>query len=313
MTDLKYTIYQVTDPFSAGAIEHLGSKRKGWFTYKLQGKDIRVLFKQGVAGSGENWAEKVAGELAGSLDLPHAIYELAYLNLNENEPGVISPNFLRVGEELKLGNELIEGFDKNQKFKNIKHTLTAMLNAMEQYKVQVSRQIINQQRFVTKATDLFIGYLCFYAWIGNTDLHAENWGIINKIDVSGKEINILAPTFDHASSLGRNETDQRRKERLTTTNQDRTVLKYVQSAITPIYSQTGNRLSSIDLIQECRQYDPHITDHWITQIIKITEEEQTINRIFNLMPTTFMSDLAKEFAKAFLQASSRQLRRLQRD
>ena len=91
----KYFIYNLKDTCSSGAVEHLGSKRKGWLTYKLQGQAARILFKQGRVGSGENWAEKVTCELAQLLNLPHAIYELAYLSLSEDKFCVISPNFLK--------------------------------------------------------------------------------------------------------------------------------------------------------------------------------------------------------------------------
>lgn len=54
--------------------------------------------------------------------------------------------------------------------------------------------------------------MCFDAWIANTDRHAENWGIIAK----SNNINVLAPTFDQASSLGRNESDENRIKRMQT-------------------------------------------------------------------------------------------------
>ena len=302
----KYVIYNVSDALSSGAVEYLGSKRKGWFTYKFKGKDTRILFKQGRSGSGENWAEKVAAELARLLGLPHAIYELAYLS--KDDPCVISPNFLEAGEELKLGNELIEGFDKDQRFKNTKHTLDAILNAMHQNSVQLP-QTLKQNPAITKANDLIIGYLCLDAWIGNTDRHAENWGII----IKNNKINVLAPTFDHASSLGRNEPDARRTERLTTKDTGRNVQKYVHGAMVPVYDQGGHQLNTISLIKECRKYDPHVTDHWIEKIIQITNEDQKIKEVLSRMPEEFISEPAKAFAMAILQESTGQLRRLQND
>lgn len=42
--------------------------------------------------------------------------------------------------------------------------------------------------------------------IGNVDRHHENWGILRK-RVDGEWYGRLAPTFDHASSLGRELVD----------------------------------------------------------------------------------------------------------
>jgi hypothetical protein len=56
------------DPAKAESLEQLGTKRKFWFTDD-QGR--RVLFKAEERGTGEDWAEKLACELAGLLGLPH--------------------------------------------------------------------------------------------------------------------------------------------------------------------------------------------------------------------------------------------------
>lgn len=57
---------------------------------------------------GEDWAEKIACELAELLDLPHAKYELA----TYHGKGGISYNFIsdNNGEYLILGNELLQPF-----------------------------------------------------------------------------------------------------------------------------------------------------------------------------------------------------------
>jgi hypothetical protein len=42
------------------------------------------------------------------------------------------------------------------------------------------------------------------AWIGNGDRHHLNWGLVrNKLTPNIIETIHLAPTYDHASSLGR--------------------------------------------------------------------------------------------------------------
>jgi hypothetical protein len=67
---------------------------------------------------------------------------------------------------------------------------------------------------IQKAVEVFVGYLLLNAWIGNGEIHHENWGVVrNKAVLNTSETAHLAsttsetvhlvPTYDHASSLGR--------------------------------------------------------------------------------------------------------------
>jgi len=305
----KYPVYDVSGQLSSGAVEYLGSKYKGWVTLKLDDKKLRVLFKQGRPGTGENWAEKVTCELAQLLGLPHALYDLAKL---EDTLCVISPNFLVDGDELRLGNELIEGFDKDQKFKNSAHTLDAIFKALRDNKVQLL-EASKQKSPIREASDLFIGYLCFDAWIGNTDRHAENWGIVTKYRMTNQIINVLAPTFDHASSLGRNESDKKRIERLQTKDEGFNVTAYVKRAPIPIYDNKGQALNTISLIQACKQYSPQATHFWVNKITKVMGNNEKIKEIFDRIPNDFITTPAKDFAMAILNNNAERLRELQND
>lgn len=297
----KYIVYDVSDALSSGAVEYMGGKPKGWLTFNLDGKDLRVLFKEGRPGTGENWAEKVACELAELLELPQATYELAYLD--KDRPCVISPSFLNVGEELVLGNQLIEGFDKNQKYKNTKHTLKEILTALDKNAVQLPWKTLRQDLYVNTAKDLFIGYLCFDAWIANTDRHAENWGMI----IKPEQVNVLAHTFDHASSLGRNESDQRRKTRMVTKDTGFNVRAYVQKAMTATYDENGRLLSNMDLIKSCKELAPEATNFWIKRIDDIMNAGNTVRKIVDQIPDDFISDPSRDFIMAILNTSAAML------
>jgi hypothetical protein len=302
----KYPVYDVSNELSSGAVEYLGSKYKGWITLKLEDKEFRVLFKQGRPGTGENWAEKVTCELAKLLGLPHALYDLA--KLGKNELCVISRNFLVDGDELRLGNELIEGFDKTQKFKNSAHTLGTIFNALAQNKVQLF-ETSKQEAMIKNVSDLFIGYLCFDVWIGNTDRHAENWGVI----IKANNTNILAPTFDHASSLGRNESDARRIKRLQTKDKGFNVKAYAQRAEMPIYNEKGYALNMTSLIQGCKNCSLQTTHFWLNKIMKIMNNAQEIQMILDKIPDEFITKPAKDFAMAILYENAKRLRELQND
>lgn len=83
-------------------IEQLGSKPKFWVTRD----DGRWLFKEARPNTGEDWAEKVAAELARLLAVEAAQVELAtYVERR----GCISKNFIArdTGEALIHGNEIL--------------------------------------------------------------------------------------------------------------------------------------------------------------------------------------------------------------
>jgi hypothetical protein len=101
-------------------IEQLGSKPKFWVV--LDGK--RWLFKEVRPGTGEDWAEKVAAELADRLCIQAAAVELAQY---EERRGCVSRSFVDVsaGQALVHGNEVLSlrvtGYDKEKVFRQPPH------------------------------------------------------------------------------------------------------------------------------------------------------------------------------------------------
>lgn len=192
------------------APEEMGSKRKGWV--RIPGDDESWLFKYsrlsaGVV-TGEAWAEKVGAELAGLLGLPHARVELATL---AGDLGCISRRFDELaqrGTELVHGNDLlagmVTGYEKDKARKQSEHTLDNILTA-------VSRVITDAGRQNESMTNL-AGYVVLDALILKTDRHHENWALLRTIEADGAVLHRIAPTFDHASSLARNEPSERVSE-----------------------------------------------------------------------------------------------------
>ena len=90
------------DPDSLVGDEQLGSKSKFWFAHD----DQLWLFKQAREQTGEDWAEKVAAEVASSVHVSAARVELAeYLGRR----GSASRSFVAVDESLVHGNEILAG------------------------------------------------------------------------------------------------------------------------------------------------------------------------------------------------------------
>tara|TARA_R110002110_G_scaffold383245_4_gene594639 strand:+ start:449 stop:1375 length:927 start_codon:yes stop_codon:yes gene_type:complete len=304
-----YTIYDLNKALSSATDESGGTKAKEWITFDFNGcVELRILYKMGRKGTGENWAEKVTCELAELINLPHAKYEFGCLDTEGHEDEkycVITPKFQRDDEELFLGNLLIKGFDRGQRFRNNTYTLRAILasiNGCDRFPWKG-----HDHKVIRTAQDLLIGYLCFDGWVCNTDRHDENWGIIVNEKLGLKT---LAPTFDHASSLGRNENDEKRVKRMNSTDKGFNVEGYVKKAITPIYNENEQRLNAIDVVKECLNINEDATVFWIKRIIDTMSNEVKIKNIFDCIPNELISNPAKKFALEILKETKNSLKGL---
>lgn len=295
-----FKIYTINED-QVGSYEQLGTKPKFWF----QNDDNKsYLFKESRQGSGEHWAEKVACELCGLLDLPHAKYELAMF---DGKKGTICPNFVPDGAQLIHGNQLLQNRKKNKsvtKFYHVKeHKLNLVLRTILLSRAKPPIEWEDTSR-IRRGIDIFVGYLMLDAWIANQDRHHENWGLIY---TKNKEIH-LAPTFDHASSLGRNESDKRRKHKLTHKGRDGRPLicSYVERAYSAFYSsKDSKRLSTMKAFEGSARRNPVAGNFWINRLQSISDRD--IKRIFESIPKTEISKAAVEFAMEMLRLNSNKL------
>lgn len=238
-----YSIIEVPEN-AAELTEQLGTKPKFWFS-RSDGSDW--LFKEGRPSTGEDWAEKVACELCGLIGLPHADYDLA---LWRGRRGVVSPSFVPPDGRLDHGNELIaqavEDYPKKQFFRVSEHTLDLVLDLVGEDVVKTPRGFAETPKLRTGG-DVFVGYLMLDAWISNQDRHHQNWGLVRMYGST-----LLAPSYDHASSLGRNESDEERRARLDTRDAGRSVEAYVRRAYSAFYGAHGDSkpLRTLDLVPQ---------------------------------------------------------------
>ncbi len=185
--------------------EQLGSKPKFWVLLD----DKRWLFKEARLNTGEDWAEKVAAEVAKAIGVRAASVELADY---AGRRGCISLNFVdvRAGQALVHGNEILAlrvlGYDKGKTFRQSDHTLENIEGAIH--------ALVPTNQADDMLTEL-AGYLVLDALIGNTDRHHENWGLVLQFEAAPRSLSLhVAPSFDHASSLGRELRDDRRAQLL---------------------------------------------------------------------------------------------------
>jgi hypothetical protein len=206
------------------------------------------------------WSEKIAAELASKIDLPTVRYELAIDE--ENNRGVISPDFMNIGETELEGSDLL-----NQIYGrgNYLYTLDESVNSIISNNIQLPTNW-NNPSDINNAVDLFVGYLLFDSWINNTDRHDENWGI--KIYPDGRKE--LLPNFDCGISLGvRVSANDIEANRIN-------VSRYSLIAKSMLFQQQGRSIDNVsfpDLTRQLLDRYPVATKYWSGQIAAISPNE----------------------------------------
>ena len=276
--------------------EEMGGKTKFW--YGKPDDNTNWLFKYPRPNTGEHWAEKIAAEVAAVIGTTHAKVELAQF---QGERGSVTESFALEGRELFHGNELleitIEDYDPTAKFHHSHHTLKNIWLALE--------RIFERPETAENAKLLFAEYLVLDAIIGNTDRHHENWGILRR-RVGDEGRGFIAPSYDHASSLGRELRDERR-DRLMAENR---VGDYAEKGRGAIYWSEDGRHgpSPLELVRRAIHAYPYIFQPAILKLEKF--DMGSLSKIVNRVSTDWMTPSASTFAIALMNYNCEQLRRL---
>ena len=256
------------------------------------------LFKYPRQDTGEHWAEKIAAEVAKLLGVPHAKVELAAFS---GERGSVTESFVRVGQELVHGNQLLEGvvhsYDPAKEFHQSSHTLANIWQVMD--------RVFEEPAAARRAKLRIAACLVLDALIGNTDRHHENWGILRK-RVGKSWLGLVAPSFDHASSLGRELLDESRDRRLA---EDR-VGDYAEKGRGAIYwSDDGRRgPSPLKLVRLATRHSPDIFRPALTKLERL--DKSSISDCVNGVPSDWMTPLTREFAIALMCYNRERLQEL---
>jgi len=135
-------------------------------------------------------------------------------------------------------------------------------------------------------------------WIGNGDRHHENWGFVSQ-KTENDAILYLAPTYDHASSLGRELSDQKRASR--------SIEAYAQKCLSAFYRNIGDQkpLKTFDLFSDVANLYPDIIEIWLSYLENISTEQ--IDLIIQSFPPGQLSAKAAEFAKNILLFNQKRL------
>lgn len=297
-------IYEVPDDPPRRQEENLGSKAKFW----LLRDGEEWLFKQARDGSGEDWAEIVAAQCADQLGLPHAHYELATW---QGQRGVVSRKLHPEGTALVFGNQLLAEQDpgypasvESRFVRTTQHTLDAIAVALGGGRISLPVGW-TPRAGITSALDVFGGYLLLDAWIANTDRHHLNWGVIES---TGDHVRSLAPTYDHAASLGASLTDDERRKRLSSRDSLYAVAAYVsrrrvRSALFRRSSDT-HPLPPLEAFLEWRRLCP-AARAWSEALDAV--DDTTLAGEIAAVPESRMSAPARRFALEILRCNKRRI------
>lgn len=310
----KFPVIQVPDD-AEDAPEQMGTKFKFWY------RDLRkrpVLFKEARPGTGEDWAEKTAASLAELLGLPHAEYEFATWR---GKHGTVCRSFAPWKPKrgrMVHGNELLVAMVSeypqptigSRKFYRVsQHTLDRILHFVSADDLQLPIGWVPLPT-IRGPGEVFVGYLLLDAWIANQDRHHENWGwvVMKRERPKGQPwVAHLAPTYDHASSLGRNESDEVRRLRLATRDRGFTVEAYVEKARSAIYAKEGDKrpLTTFAAFAEAANWDRMAACVWLDRLAGI--EQGAMLSVFERIPKERISPVAIEFALKMLEINRKRL------
>ena len=277
--------------------EAMGSKEKFWYRNRDE-QDCDWLFKYPKEGTGQHWAEKVAAELAAVLHIRHAPVELAVF---QGRRGSATESFAREGRNLFHGNQILSGFvlgyDPSGTFRHSSHTLENIRTALERtFAYEHGRQ---------RAKLAMAEYLVFDALIANVDRHHENWGLLRK-KVDGEWQGFVAPTFDHASSLGREILEERRALLL----RENRVGKYVEKGRGGVFWSEEDKRgpSPLELIRRATRTHPEEFRPAVEKVVRFNREE--LEKILGRVPLDWMTPLEREFTLALVCYSHHELLKL---
>lgn len=287
-----FVILDIDDWTVVGA-EGSGGDEKDW----LEAPDrSRWLFKprtehEGWA-QGEDWAEKIACELAAFLGVPAAHVELA---VRDGRQGLVSLSLRPAGSELQPGGlllaQLLSGYEPHRRDRS-GHSLDNIERVLGD--VAPPPQLTGMTAF-----EAFAGYLVMDALIANQDRHDENWAVLRPLPGTGPVT--LAGSYDHGSSLGFNLTDARRTVVLARDG----VPDFAARARAQRFDHAGDGLGTlVELAHRAlARCSPAARDQWLRSVAAIDDAivDETIDRIPKL------SDPVRSFTRALLTTNRRRL------
>jgi hypothetical protein len=294
--DEPFPVYTVSREARVGH-ETMGTKQKFWWR---DDEGVDWLFKFARSGTGEHWSEKVGAEIGALLGIPCARVELATC---DGHLGSLSRGFVEAGQaSLVHGNELLQEVDEcypTRKMHGVsRHTVDAVLQCLEG-----ATSPCEGEPALVCAADWFLGYLLLDAVIVNSDRHHQNWGVLQL--ASGERR--LAPSYDHASSLGRELRVEECSRRLTTRDPAFSAAGYVRRARSALHADETDRrpLHPAAAFSLAGARRPAAMAVWRARLARAGDD--SFERIIARVPDEVIRAPARAFALAVLRAARHHL------
>ena len=233
--------------------------------------------------------------------MPCAVVELAG---GTNGIATLSRSFRPSDWQYYHGNNVLAnfvvGYDLSRRFGQNDHNVKNIVRSIHGLG---NDGILN----VDMAMSRLANYVILDGLIGNTDRHHENWMIM--FDPDTMEYHV-APSYDHASSLGREMQDSRRQQIIS----EGRILNYILSGRGKrgrgrVYVKGNSKLplSPLRLAQLICRWQPHYTQPTLERLRVLSDCQ--FRTVIDKVPLAVMSDIAKEFAYRLVRTSKAELLR----
>ena len=299
--------YQVIDISTSLAVEPetRGGRTKFWVE-GLYDDGGRWLLKIPRDGTGEHWAEKIAFEIGRLLGVNVARVELArYGGRQATVCESFIPSESGDGGSEAAASEWLHGWE----------VLKSAMPDYDNSSIRPNREhnVKNISASIARMAsgedlDALMKDLASYALldgvIGNTDRHHENWMVeIRRGD--GRAQVRAAPSYDHASSLGRELSDIRRRGRHTSES----FLKYLKRGRGGVHIAVnrGRAPSPLRLAQIISRWNADLARDFAERLNAASNAK--LRAAIDRIPPDFMSDAAKDFAYLAVTESRNELLR----
>ena len=221
-----------------------------------------------------------------------------YPSFSDIEPPAREYFFLHGWEILQ---DAVEGYDTDVKFGQRDHNVKNIVAAFLQLTGAGSS---NPMPLWDDVLEKLASYALLDGLVGNTDRHHENWMLVYIQDRGDIMIDMM-PSFDHASSLGRELTDAKRLRILESDG----MLRYLQRGRGGVFldSRRKRAHSPLRLARLLCRWRPDFMRGMLERIDSASDRE--IQASIGRVPPEFMSDLAKTFAYEVIITSKSELMR----
>ncbi|MGO1316608.1 MAG: hypothetical protein ACTMIR_06190 [Cellulomonadaceae bacterium] len=254
---------------------------------------------------GEDWSEILSTRVAELLEVPCAVTRLC---LREGRRGSLSLNVRPDDVDLNEGVVALEECDEVTDYvphRDLEHRIGGPQPSVRRpgYTVENIRRALEHVAAppgfsgtpALDAFDVFAGYLILDALIANRDRHDENWSVLTPRLMNQRER--LAPSYDHASSLGYQLTDTTRERCL---GDRRALERWARNGTAWRFEHRGKPQSLVDLaVDALAMSSEQGRAHWRKKIAEL--DLGPVYGVLGSGAIPAMSEAASRFAEELLK------------